>query len=594
MFYVWRFLLAACAAAGLGAALLLLAYGAYDAGVFHGYFRFWRIWVLNLLPVILLVLLFYGITGRTWAGFLAGGGIALGFSLGNYYKLQFRGDPLCMKDLTILREAGAMTTGGRYELFIDSRLAAAIGCLLLGTLLLWVLARGKLGDWRMRLAASLAALAAAAALAPAYLSGDVYSSIQNFDHLTRWNPAEDYISRGFVYPFLHSAGELMDTPPDGYDKSTPQALLSTYGDGGIPEDRRVNIIAIMREAYVDFSRYGIEGLDESGYDFYHALEAESYTGNLVTNIFSGGTVDTERCFLTGDHEIGEYRVPSNSYVWYLRQQGYTVEGSHPYNSWFYDRSSINENLGFDRYRFLEGDFDRFSSATYPEDTVLLPEIYRDFQANKSTGKPYFSFSVNVESHGPYATWDTGAPEHLTGDYSLECRNAMNDYLDTIWRTDEALEDLVEQLRRDPEPVVLVTFGDHLPWMGANKQFYHEMGVNLDLSTDEGFFTHFSTRYLIWANDAARELLGSDVQGEGPDVSPCYLMNLVFQQLGWEGPPFMQAMDEMMAVFPVVSIKGRYVVDGLLTDEIPPERADMFQQFLYLQQYWRDEFLFDES
>ena len=171
---------------------------------------------------------------------------------------------------------------------------------------------------------------------------------------------------------------------------------------------------------------------------------------------------------------------------------------------------------------------------------------------------------------------------------------MNAYMDTIMETDRQLAEFIDRLREDPAPVVLVTFGDHLPWMGDGGEFYGEMGIDVDPISEEGFFTHYSTRYLIWANDAARELLGSDVQGEGPDVSPCYLMNLVFQQLGWEGPPFMQAMDEMMAVFPVVSIKGRYVVDGLLTDEIPPERADMFQQFLYLQQYWQDEFLFDES
>ena len=49
-----------------------------------------------------------------------------------------------------------------------------------------------------------------------------------------------------------------------------------------------HIVGLMREAYVDFSRYGVPGLDVSGYDLYHALEAESYTGDLVTNIFAGG------------------------------------------------------------------------------------------------------------------------------------------------------------------------------------------------------------------------------------------------------------------------------------------------------------------
>ena len=104
VFYLYRVLLLLCAAAGLGAVLLLCAYGPYMWGVFLGYFRIWQIAVLNILPVALLMLLCYGITGRTWAGFLLGGGVALGFSLGSYYKLHFRGDPLHFEDLLIVRE----------------------------------------------------------------------------------------------------------------------------------------------------------------------------------------------------------------------------------------------------------------------------------------------------------------------------------------------------------------------------------------------------------------------------------------------------------------------------------------------------------
>ena len=141
--------------------------------------------------------------------------------------------------------------------------------------------------------------------------------------------------------------------------------------------------------------------------------------------------------------------------------------------------------------------------------------------------------------------------------------------------------------------MLVTFGDHMPWMGDGNCFYEEMGVDVDPGTEEGFYTHYATRYLIWANDAAREVLGHDVAGEGPAVSSCYLMNLVFQQLGWEGPAYMQAMDGMMEVFPVVNTNGRYVVDGALMEEIPEERKDLWQDFLYLQRYWRTKFMYEE-
>ena len=595
IFYSYRVLALLLASICLGTLLLCFAYGAYSWGVFEGYFASAQILVMNVLPVVLLVFLFYGITGRAWSAFLIGGGIAFGFSLGSYYKLTFRDDPLHFEDMFILREAKAMAGGSRYALFVDKRIAVTAVCLLLGTLVLFLLVRGRLGGWRLRVPAAMTAVLAAAAVMPAYLDEDLYGRVDNYEYLNQWSATQEYIAHGFFYPFIHSVKDSLDFPPSGYSEGKTRELLSGYEDADIPEDRKINIIALMREAYVDFSRYDIPGLDTSGYELYHQLEAESLTGNLVTNIFAGGTVDTERCFLTGSYKVRNFRSNQNSYLWYLREQGYTVEGSHPYYQWFYNRQNINSYLGFERYRYLEDDYinlcEDFTDDTLPEDALLLPEIYSDFQKNKATGKPYFSFSVNVQSHGPYAVWDTGSPERMDMSYSLACRNAMNFYLNTIFETDEELAKLMDRLRSDPDPVVLVTFGDHMPWMGDSNAFYDEMGMNIDPGEEEGFYNHYATRYLIWANDAAREIIGRDLRGDGPDISPCYLMNLVFQQLGWEGPAFMQAMEPMMETFPVVSTKGCYQVDGELVESIPEDRKDLFRQFLYMQYYWSREFIY---
>ena len=593
LYYAYRVILLLCAGLCMGLALLVLAIGPYPRGTLVDYLCHWQTLLLNTVPVALLILFFYGLTGRTGAAFLLGGGIAFGFSLGNFYKLQFRDDPLYFEDMLILREAKAMASGDHYTLFINWQILLTLFCLLLGWVLLRLLAPGVGRPWWRRGALALAAVAGAAALSPVILDGKIYADTQNFGHLNQWSATQNYISHGFWYPFLHSISDFVETPPPGYSKAKTAQLLAEYPDADIPEERKISIVGLMREAYADFSQYGVPGLDVSGYDLYHALEAESYTGNLVTNIFSGGTVDTERCFLTGDHEIGEYRVPSNSYVWYLRQQGYTVEGSHPYYQWFYNRQNVNSYLGFERYRFLEGDYERLTDSYLPEDSILYPEVYRDFDANRSTGKPYFSFVVNVQSHGPYSTAGYGGgTAYLTGDYTDACKNAMNNYMSSIINGDAELMKLVENLRTDPDPVLLVTFGDHLPWMGDGNVFYQEMGMDIDPGTESGFYTHYTTRYLIWANDAAREVLGRDLAGEGPAISPCYLMNLVFQQLGWKGPAFLQAMEELRQVFPVVSTTGRHVVDGVLMDVIPAERWELYQKFLYLQQYWRSEFLYE--
>ena len=595
-YYAWRWGWLLLAGVCMGMVLLTLAAGMdqYTQLYLWSYFRgenWLFVQIMNVIPVVVLIVLFYGVTGNAWSAFLWGGGIALGFSLGNFYKLVFRSDPLYFEDLLILNEARNMVTEGDYELFLNLRIELILLCMALGAAALRLLVPGKNRDRKARLATALAALAAAGALTPVYLNESLY---QRYVQDEQWFPTRDYILHGFTYPFLHSISRVIDTPPEGYKKSDAKALLAEYPDADIPEDRKVSLICLMREAYMDFSRFDIEGLDESCYDLYHALEAESYTGDLVTNIFAGGTVDSERCFLSGEYQLKQFRSDTNSYVWYLRGQGYDVQGSHPYHEWFYNRQHINRYLGFDEYRFLEGDYERLTSSQYAEDGVLLPEIYADWKRTAAAGTPCFSFSVNIQSHSPYETEAPAENSWLHGEnYSDGCRYAMDHYLDIIRDSDEQLALLVDRLRDDPEPVVLVTFGDHLPWMGVNNAYYDEMGLNIDSSNEEGFFRHYTTRYLIWANGAARELLGTDLQGEGPAVSPCYLMDVVFEQLGWEGPGYMQAMREMRQVFPVVSTKGRTVTDGVLSDEIPEARRELYQDFLDLQYYWQQEFLYSD-
>ena len=93
LYYAYRVALLLCAGLCMGLALLVLAIGPYPRGTLVDYLCHWQTLLLNTVPVALLILLFYGLTGRTGAAFLLGGGIAFGFSLGNFYKIQFRDDP---------------------------------------------------------------------------------------------------------------------------------------------------------------------------------------------------------------------------------------------------------------------------------------------------------------------------------------------------------------------------------------------------------------------------------------------------------------------------------------------------------------------
>ena len=150
VYAVYRLAMVLCAGLCMGLALLVLSIGPYPNDILFGYLQSWLILALNAVPVALLVLLLYGALGRAWTAFLAGGGIALGFSLGNYYKLHFRDDPLYLEDLLILREAKAMAGGSHYSLFLTKKILVVLFFLFLGAVLLFFLVRGRASGWRRR------------------------------------------------------------------------------------------------------------------------------------------------------------------------------------------------------------------------------------------------------------------------------------------------------------------------------------------------------------------------------------------------------------------------------------------------------------
>lgn len=124
----------------------------------------------------------------------------------------------------------------------------------------------------------------------------------------------------------------------------------------------------MLESYADLSKLVDNDAIDAVYEPLHEIESQSISGGLVSDVFMGNTVQTERAFLTGYNRMGSFRSASNSYVRYLASQGYTTEGSHPGYDWFYNRVNINENLGFEQYYFFD---DYYSNTGMNKDTLIL-------------------------------------------------------------------------------------------------------------------------------------------------------------------------------------------------------------------------------
>ena len=587
VFWIWNWGLVLAAALGLGLLSLVLAPGNYGWNVFHDYFNSAALIWLNLVPPMILAALLFGILGRAWLAQLLTAIPILALSVANYYKLAFRDDPVVASDLLLLGEAGQMA--GRYPLFLNTKMAASLALAALSVALLALIARG-LPRWRGRLLGTLIPLAVAAALIPTYASDSLYNSTAQLDHLEQWAATQQYLSHGLLYPFLHSVKEALPDPPADYSAQDAAQLLEQYPSADIPEGEKVNIVGIMLEAFSDLSVYDQIEFQQDVYADFHALQAESYSGRLLTNIFAGGTINTERAFLTGlSSGDFNFRANTSSYVWYLKEQGYQTSGDHPSNQWFYNRSNICSYLGFDQYRFLENYYTQFSGDLPADDSVFFPELTYSVLEQMESDEPLFSFSVSYQGHGPYDdhTCSWGAVDQFIANYDLPDtdRAILANYLGSVQNTSRHLLELADTLRDCEEPVVLVVFGDHKPWLGNSNSAYESLGINLSQSDIEGFYNYWSTPYLIWANDAAKEVLDNDFVGTGPDVSPCFLMNVLFDQCGWEGDAYMQAVYDCWQALPVIHTSGAYLTaDGTFTSQLSQSEQELAHRFSCLEYY----------
>lgn len=558
----WTMLLTALSAACLG--LLSLYFVSGGSGVLcRFYLKSPLLLALNLLPFVLFALLLLGLTGRAWLAFLLDGVVCLVYSWAAYWKWLGRTEPLYADDVAAVREA--VQIGGQGYITLTWQIAASLALVLIGTLVLAWLARGRLGR---RGRAGVSCAAAALCLLGYFgvcRSDTLYERFSVAPGRSVWSANDQFQSRGGIYPFLHSIKAAVPKAPDGYDKRKAEALLAQYADDDIPEEKKVHVVMTMLEAFCDFSDLTDAITEADPYADYHALQAESYTGRLFTNIFAGGTINTERCALTGFSKLPNFRRASWSYARYFSEQGYTCTGAHPGSAGFYSRSSVNRNLGLEDYWFAENHFSALCDGTAMDD-VFFPDLTERTRAQMAEGDWVFSFNVTYQNHGPYFD------DHLTGETEFVPKAGLSDsdyyivnnYLTGVADTGAQMRAFCDGFRDSEEPVVVVFFADHKPWLGENSVTYAALGIDLGAPGEDGAQTTYQTEYLIWANEAAKRVLGNDFCGEGPEISPCFLMNLLFGQCGWDGPSWLKFTNEvMMTVLPVVSTRDWYGTPGRL-------------------------------
>lgn len=515
----------------------------FDPNLIKTYFD-QRLFMLNFLPTFLFISLLTMLTKRVHIAYLIDSTLLLILGIANQTMLLYRNDVVKISEVLLFREAAIMTS--RYDIYIKNTTVLAI----IAVILVFFVIKKFVPKLQIKLKKQIFKFAVIFIIAifinkNILHSEEAYKSVADGEGINVVVATSQSQSRGLVYPFTYSYTELIHNKPADYNEKNVEKIMEKYKYSQLKENEKVNVIAIMLEAYQDMSKWDNIKIDEEVYKEFHDIEKESISGEIVTTVLGGGTVYTERRFLTGFNDFPDFRTRTNSYAWYFKEQGYRTEAMHPLYGSFYNRNTIYASLGFDEYYNYDNYFKKIDED-FVGDQVFFENIIKQYEKAKKNNIPYFNFSVTYQNHGPYHDEDDYERKYFFDqkNYDKQIYNAVNSYLTGIQSTNEALTYLIDYFDKEEEPTIIILFGDHNPYISEGTRGFEELGINMDTSSDEGFDNYYKTPYVIHANDSAKKVFNKDFVGEGESMSPMFLMSYLFEYCGIKGNEYNQYLKDL--------------------------------------------------
>lgn len=555
---------------------------------------------LNWLPIALLTAAFAFAFRNVFFSSALVGLIAGAMSLINRVKLTIRGEPFVPRDISLIKEAA--DAAGSYDMTLPW---FQIGCLVVMTAVFIVLgvllplkksedAPKKRGALVRVMGFVLCLAVLVGAIGLVYSSTDLYNS---FETTEPYNLSSVNNELGFVYYFCYHFSTYKIEKPEGFDRDEAASWETGYESA--PDAADVNVVFVMNEAFSDILNEDVfvfpEG--ENPMEVYNTLaEGENaWAGHIVVPYFAGGTADTEFDVASGMQtnllnpaapSLTAFRTVNRDLDSIFRvfgADGYTSCFMHPGQSWFYNRENVYDWFGADESFFVE-DFDAEYKGSWVTDESVLRELVSRFEEKSAGGGLDFTYAVTIQNHMSYTAEKYGdyvCPEvETTAELSPEIQTAVNVYAEGIRDANAMLEDLTEFYSEQSEPVLLVFFGDHLPYLGDNRQGYAELGLPAaSVTGGEDPFAAYTAPVLFWCNDAAAEALdfanaieALDLPADGR-ISACYLGAAVLELTGrGEVSPWFAFLNEMRRELPVLHNGYYESADGEITTEPTSEEA----------------------
>lgn len=559
--------------------------------------------VLNAMPVGLLLLAFTCLFRNVFFGAAAVNFGVCALSIANRIKIEVRDEPVFPRDFGLLKEVGSAM--GSYDIRYPVNVIAVV---VLTTLVLAVLGvfigckplplasfkaqrkpgafgalarRSRLSSWLCRLAGAAASvLVLAGLILTVYASKDLYES---FRVSNAYYIPSVFNELGFPYCFCHQFTTYPIDKPESFSKAEAAAWETGDRHG---QGKDVNVIMVMNEAFSDITDSPVftYGPEDDPLPNLHALRQDPHaiSGHVVVPGFAGGTANTEFDVLTGMQTnalsvsaTSAFRVVNRDLDSLFRVfggDGYHTSFFHPGDDWFYNRENVYRWFGAEETVFADQMENLAYKGRWVTDDYMAGLIEQAFEEAMANGEMLFHYTTTIQNHMSYTADKYGEgygfpPVQTSAALSDEVRTMLEVYIEGVRDADAMLGRLRDYFAAQDEPVVLVFWGDHLPYLGDQQLGYRELGMTGD-SLVWDHLTSYCTPYVIWANDAAAETLDWDaavaaleLPQDTETISAAFLGATVLELTGRSGEsPWFDFLNQLRRMAPVVQ-KDMYLLPG---------------------------------
>jgi len=204
---------------------------------------------------------------------------------------------------------------------------------------------------------------------------------------------------------------------------------------------------------------------------------------LVSPTFEGKTADPELELLCG-MPVLKNNIPFQTELKnnleclpkIFSELGYETNAFHADWSTFYNRDKVYKKIGFNNYYSIEDYQKDDLNDGKLSDKSFLNQSYNIANKNKDQ-KPKFNYFLTISSHIPYLL-NGSRPRIIDNNMA---NGWIDNYSNAIYYTTKEISEFIEKIKKDDPNSIIIVTGDHLPFLGNNKEVYTQTNTLNELT-----------------------------------------------------------------------------------------------------------------